>query len=81
VVLGQNLGRGFFTLKAGSVEMVRVLLLLPPYRSQFGLSIFQCWVPGFDPDAERGIASDCPGAARGLTIPTWLTLRNLKREF
>jgi hypothetical protein len=78
IALGQHLGRGFFILKAGSIETVQSLLLLIPHRSQFGLCIFQRWVVGFDPDAKRGIASSTYGAARGLSIPTWLTLQNLK---
>jgi hypothetical protein len=56
--MGQNLGRGFFMIKACNVESVRALLLLTPYRSALGLCIFQRWVAGFDPEVERGIAGN-----------------------
>lgn len=79
VKFGHNLGRGFFTLKTAASSTVRELLLLTPQRSHLGLCIFQRWTPGFDPEAERGIANDRSG--NGLVIPTWHTLRNLKGEF
>jgi hypothetical protein len=81
VLIGQNLGRRYLVLITKLVEIVRALLLLIPYRSPQGLCIFQPWIPGFDSEAERGIANDRSGAVSGMRIPIRLTLRNLKGEF
>jgi hypothetical protein len=80
VVLEQNLGRGFFMLKATTTDTVRAFLLLTPYRTHLGLCIFQRWVAGFDPNVERGGAGNTTGNRSSMNIPTWLSLRNLKGE-
>jgi hypothetical protein len=49
---GRNLGQGFFILRVKEMEVVRALLLLTPWRSRYGMCIFQKWVPGFDPAEE-----------------------------
>jgi hypothetical protein len=48
------MGHGFFLLKANNTNVVRNLLLLTPFHSDFGLYVFQKWIPGFDPEEDRG---------------------------
>ena len=67
---GRNLGRGFFILKAGDV--VKNLLLLTPYRSKFGLCVFQRWIPDFDPNNDfEGLTKGSKGEYHGLKILEW----------
>lgn len=78
--LGRQLGRGFFSIKTASADVVRNLLLLTPYHSPYGLCIFQRWIPSFDPSADFGSRS-LDGHMLGMKIPTWVTLRHLPDEF
>jgi hypothetical protein len=76
LVRGRNLGRGFFILKANDKDVVKNLLMLTPYRSKFGLCVFQWWVSDFDPNTDiGGPAKGSKGQTNGLIIPTWITLR------
>jgi hypothetical protein len=59
---------------------VNTILMLIPYRTPLSLYIFQRWVPNFDPEAKRGIATNSKNADAGLKIPTWITLRCLPDE-
>jgi hypothetical protein len=79
VTLGRTLGHGFFILRAQDTAVVRALLLLTPWRSRFGMCVFQKWVPGFDPHEERG--GNLSAAPQGMKIPTWITLRKVPEEF
>jgi hypothetical protein len=81
ITFGRFLGKGFFTVKKADAEAVRQLLLLSPFRSVAGMCIFQRWILDFDPEADRGIRHGSARAVAGLTIPTWITLRNLQDEF
>jgi hypothetical protein len=79
VTLGRTLGHGFFILQAQDTEVVRAILLLTPWRSRFGMCVFQKWVPGFDPHEERG--GSLLAAPQGMKIPTWSKLRKVSEEF
>jgi hypothetical protein len=57
----RNLGRGFFLLKTNNTEVVRSLLLLTLFHSDFGLCVFQQWDPGFDPETKRGFLVEGAG--------------------
>jgi hypothetical protein len=83
LAFGRVLGKGFCMIKTTDVEALQNLMLLSPYRSPFGLFVFQRWMPNFDPNAECGIATTGHNnnAVRGLKIPIWITLRNLQSEF
>jgi hypothetical protein len=82
VVRGRNLGKGFFLLKADCQEVVRNILLLTPFRSRFGLCVFQRWVPDFDPSNDfGGTAKGAKKETQSLIIPTWITLRHVREEF
>jgi hypothetical protein len=79
VALGRSLGQGFFILRAQETKLVQAMLLLIPWRSRYGMCIFQRWMPGFDPYVERkGNQSVAPS---GMKIPTWITLRKVPEEF
>jgi hypothetical protein len=80
LILGRNLGKGFFLIKTGHTDTMKQLLLLTPYRSPAGLCIFQRWAPGFDPNADRGLASPT-GKTFGMKIPIWITLHYLPDKF
>jgi hypothetical protein len=66
VTFEQNMGWGFFLLKTNNMEVVRNMLLLTPFHSDFGLCLFQRWLPGFDPEEERGRTNG--GSAMGMSI-------------
>jgi hypothetical protein len=79
VTMGRILGQGFFVLRAKETEVIKALLTLTPWRSKYGMCIFQKWVPGFDPSEERG--GKLAGAPIGMKILTWITLRKVPEEF
>lgn len=61
---------------------MKKLLLLTPFRTAQGLCVFQRWSPTFDPEDELGGAAiGSKGGNQGFSIPTWITLRNVREEF
>jgi hypothetical protein len=80
LILGRNMGKGFFVIKAGDTDTIRQLLLLTLRRSSAGFCIFQRWAPGFDPNAKR-IMGTVEGKRAAMKIPTWIALRHLPEEF
>jgi hypothetical protein len=74
------LGKGFSTVKTTDSKAVRKLLL-SPFRLVAGLCGFQRWVPNFDPRVDKGIQQGNAKAAARITIPIWITLRNLQDKF
>jgi hypothetical protein len=71
------LGKGFYTIKTTDLKAVWNLMIFLFYRYLFGLCVFQCWIPDFDPMVERRIMAGDTKAKTRLKIPTWVTLRNL----
>ncbi len=57
-------------LKLDELVMVKKLLMLTPFKTSWGLVIFQEWVLGFNANIPKG-----------MRIPTWITLRKLLVEF
>jgi hypothetical protein len=48
VTLGRILAHGFFILRAQDTKVVRAIMLLTPWRSRYGMCIFQKWVTGYE---------------------------------
>jgi hypothetical protein len=57
-------------LKLDELVMVKKLLMLTRFKTSCGLVIFQEWVVGFNVNNPKG-----------MTTPTWITLRKLLVEF
>ncbi len=70
VLLDCSLGKGFFMLKLDIPIMVKKLLTLIPFKTGWGLAIFQEWAPSFNVDNPKG-----------MRFPTWITLKKLSVEF
>ncbi len=68
-----SLGRGLFLLKSdGPTTIVKKLLVLRPYKTSWGLSNFQEWVPSFNLSYPKGMQ---------MHISAWITLSKLLAEF
>lgn len=81
LILGRNLGKGFFVIKADSKDTVTNLLLATPYRGSKGLCIFQKWTPDFDPTSTQIGMGSRSNLHKNTKIPTWITLRQIPEEF
>lgn len=63
-------GRNFFCLETSGAETTKEILTKTPFKSQWGMCIFQEWIQGFNPEEPEE-----------LLIPMWITLRKLPREY
>lgn len=64
--------RGFFLLKFDGPTIVKKLLMLTPYKTSWGLGIFQEWAPSFNLGYPKEMR---------MHISTWITLRKILVEF
>lgn len=65
----RNVGKGFFFLVNEDTDALHNTLMLSPFKSKWGICMFQSWIPGFNPDNPSNLAS-----------PTWVALRRLPFE-
>jgi hypothetical protein len=72
VMFDYSLGRGFFLLKFDRHTIVKKLLMLTPYKTSWGLGIFQKWVPSLNLSYPKGMQ---------MHISTWITLKKLLAKF
>ena len=70
LVLGRDLGRGFFQVIAKSECAAQKILMRTPHHSACGTCLLQNWIPGFS-----------SGRPVGLKVPTWVTLKAVPDEF
>jgi hypothetical protein len=72
VMFDYSLGKGFFLLKSDGPTIVKKLLILTPYKTSWGLGIFQEWVPSLNLSYPKGMQ---------MHTSTWITLWKLLVEF
>jgi hypothetical protein len=48
-----TLGKGFMLLKTNGPNTFQKVLMLTPFRSSWGMNIFQKWVPCFSPEQPK----------------------------
>ena len=70
LVLGRDLGRGFFQVITKSECAAQKVLMRTPHHSSWGTCLLQNWIPGFN-----------SGRPAGLKVPTWVTLKAVPDEF
>jgi hypothetical protein len=64
------LNRVFFMLKIDGLNTIKRIIMLTPFRSSWGMRIFQNWVTDFKPNNPKE-----------MQIPTWITLKELPSKF